>query len=202
MAINFLNKKVEREEYIIELCKNKRVLHLGCLGADRKATFHNKISKVAQVTYGLDIFDANLLNYIKANAEDFYTDEFFEFFDIIIIGELIEHVWNIGKLICNTLIHLKSGGKIIITTPNAYAPIFLKDAIFGKFVKNDKNHVLLFDIVTLQNLLNNYCGDKVEGYLFFYFENNNQSLAYKIQRLFECIKKEYCRGIIAELTKF
>jgi len=96
---------------------------------------------------------------------------------------------------------LKVGGRLIITTPNAYSPIFLKDAIRGKVVTNDPYHVLLFDITTLCNMLNNFSGNMFSGEIFFYKERNANSLAYKLQKFAEKIKNTYSRGIVAELVK-
>lgn len=198
MSFYILNKKVNREEYVLSECEGRKVLHIGCLGADKKAHLHNKIIKVAREVYGIDLFDSNLVNFFKMDAQYFSLNQKF---DLILAGEVIEHLWNIEGFVNNLHKHLEMGGKAIITTPNAYAPIFLKRALIGKRVTNDKGHVLLFDITTLKNLLDNFCSEKFTGQLFYYFEEENKSLAYKIQRILEYVNKSYCRGIIVELIK-
>lgn len=105
--VSFINKQVDREKYIIDVCRGKNVLNIGCLAADKKAILHEKIESVASNTWGLDIFDSNIKNYTKGDAQFF---DFQEKFDVIIIGEVIEHIWNIEGMFKSAYSSLKSGG--------------------------------------------------------------------------------------------
>ena len=196
--INFIKKQVYRDEYILENCKGKEVLNIGCLSADKKAKLHKEIGRVARYVLGIDIFKSDLENCTKANAQNF---ELSRKFDIVVVGEVIEHLWNLEGMFKSVEKVLRKNGKLIITTPNAYAPIFLKNAIFGKVVPNDPNHVLLFDITTLQNLCKNFLNGKFRGNIFYYEEREANSFTYKIQSLLAKLNVGYSRGIILELIK-
>lgn len=196
--VNFVNKQVNRENYILEICKGKRVLNIGCLAADKKAHLHEKIENVASETFGLDIFDSNIENYTKGDVQNFsYKIKF----DVIVIGEVIEHIWNIEGVFKSSYNSLISGGALLVTTPNAYSPVFLKQSIFGVIVPNDPYHVLLFDITTLKNMLNNFANNLFDGDIFFYEEVGSSSLTYKIQKMLAKLKNNYSRGLFLELVK-
>lgn len=196
--VHFSNKQVDREKYILKNCKNKNILNIGCLAADKKAVLHQKIERTSKKTLGMDIFDAKFDNYIKGDAQNFYFEDKF---DVIIVGEVIEHIWNMEGLFRSSFRSLADGGKLIITTPNAYAPIFIKNAIFGKIVPNDPHHVVLFDVTTLKNLLNNFANELFGGEIFYYKEASAQSVSYKMQSILESMKNGFSRGLIAELKK-
>ena len=196
--INYINKQVNREDYIVDKCRGKKVLNIGCLAADKKAKLHEKIEEVSSDVWGLDIFDSDIKNYIKGDAQAFSMDKKF---DVIVIGEVIEHLWDIKGMFESAYSSLSTGGKLIVTTPNAYAPIFIKNSIFGKVVLNDPYHVLLFDVTTITNLLNNFASELFKGEVFYYEETEASSVAYKIQRLISKLKNGYSRGIMCELIK-
>jgi glycosyltransferase involved in cell wall biosynthesis len=83
-------------------------------------------------------------------------------FDIVVAGDVIEHVSNQGLMLDNIKKHLSANGELIITTPNAkWLTVFLKP---------NKSHVLWHDRYTLTQLLHRhgyriaeiryYCGNK------------------------------------------
>lgn len=196
--ITFKNIQVDREAYIISMCKGKRVLNIGCLAANKKSGLHKRIEEVSVACTGLDIYPSDLRNYIQGDAQDFYFSEKFE---VIVIGEVIEHLWNLEGCIKSAYQALIRNGSLILTTPNAYAPIFIKRALLGQIVKNDPEHSLLFDVTTLGNLLNNYVGSLFSGDIFFYEESDANSISYKIQKLLASINRGYSRGLVASLVK-
>ena len=85
--VNFVNKQVDREEYILNICKGKNVLNIGCLAADKKAILHEKIERV----WGLD---SDIVNYTKGDDQNFLFENKF---DVIVIGEVIEHRGYVSK---------------------------------------------------------------------------------------------------------
>lgn len=196
--VNFVNKQVDREEYILNICKGKNVLNIGCLAADKKAILHEKIENIAERVWGLDIFDSDIVNYTKGDAQNFLFENKF---DVIVIGEVIEHIWNIEGMFQSAYQNLNTGGVLIVTTPNAYAQIFLKNALFGKIVPNDPYHVLMFDVTTLKNLLNNFADELFDGELFYYEEHSASSVSYKVQKIFAKIKNGFSRGLFLKLIK-
>ncbi len=196
--ITFKNIQVDREAYIISMCTGKRVLNIGCLAANKKSGLHKKIEEVAATCIGLDIYPSDLPNYVQGDAQDFF---FTETFEVIVIGEVIEHLWNLEGCIKSAYQALIANGNLILTTPNAYAPVFIKRAVIGQVVKNDPEHCLLFDVTTLGNLLNNYVKNLYSGHIFFYEESEANSISYRIQKILAFINRGYSRGLVASLVK-
>lgn len=109
-------------DFIIQAVGSKKIiLDVGCNDG-----FIGKIliEKNNQV-YGCDIVDENLKIAKKAGLKikriDIENEELSypsNFFDFVILGDVIEHVFDTDRLlrICNKV--LKNNGKIIITTPN------------------------------------------------------------------------------------
>jgi 2-polyprenyl-3-methyl-5-hydroxy-6-metoxy-1,4-benzoquinol methylase len=87
-------------------------------------TLCSKIKKTAKslVLIEIDSLAAKKLkeynfDVIKGNAEKVKINKKF---DVIILGDVIEHVDNVGLLIDNMIKHLKKDGEIIISSPNPF----------------------------------------------------------------------------------
>ncbi len=59
-------------------------------------------------------------NYVRTFAANFEEPKKYGAYDSIILGEVIEHVWNIGSFLDNAHQNLKAGGILIVTTPDPY----------------------------------------------------------------------------------
>jgi len=158
---------VEREKAILELCRGKKVLHLGCVGwtdlprADKvqlaAASFHHALSEVCSCT-GLDIDSATVeelheagmfLNVVTGDAERLTGGAKY---DVVVAGDIIEHLSNPGSMLDGALKVAKSGGMLIVSTPNAFGlPAFAR-LLAGRF-REGAQHVLNFNYLTLQQLL-------------------------------------------------
>ena len=102
---------VHRVEFIKQACSGKKVLHLGCTNwpytqdsIDNGMLLHNELAKSASELYGFD-FDqegidvlekAGTKNLYQADLEKLDEVELNESFDVIIAGEMIEHLNNPG----------------------------------------------------------------------------------------------------------
>jgi 2-polyprenyl-3-methyl-5-hydroxy-6-metoxy-1,4-benzoquinol methylase len=122
--------KEDYTKYVIEECKNKKVLDIGICEHTRKrmdsnAWKHKPITENAASSLGVDI-DKESLIYLQEKGynvkfSDATTDEYLgEKFDIVHIGDVIEHVDNAVAMLKYAQRHLADGGKIIVRTPNAY----------------------------------------------------------------------------------
>jgi 2-polyprenyl-3-methyl-5-hydroxy-6-metoxy-1,4-benzoquinol methylase len=114
-----------REDLIYPLIKNKYVLDVGSLSTKDDGTpttkkellfdfLKNNSKKVIGIDINAnckrkDIIKADIFLFLRKNKE---------FYDVIIIGDIIEHITNPGELLRLCASHLKKNGIIIITTPN------------------------------------------------------------------------------------
>jgi SAM-dependent methyltransferase len=73
-------------------------------------------------------------------------------FDRVVAGELIEHVENPGKMLERIRDHLAPGGKLVITTPNAWSFLNFIQSAF-RAVSIHSQHVSWYDERTLLQLL-------------------------------------------------
>lgn len=123
---------------IVGMAAGKRVLNVGAAGNARhysengtEGWLHKRLADRAARLVGLDIDEAEIA--VARNigfdiiAGDCETIALGETFDLIILSDVIEHVANPGTALVNVARHLGTGGRIVITTPNAtFAGSFLK----------------------------------------------------------------------------
>ena len=116
---------------------------------------HKILLKHAREVYGVDLeYDESLLDnperYTKSSAENFSIDKEF---DVIFASELIEHLSNPGMFLDCCAKHIKSDGRLILTTPNAFSLFTILD----KFVKHEpsvnSDHTVYFNRTVLEKLL-------------------------------------------------
>ena len=162
-----VKRYVEREKSILDLCRGKKVLHLGCVGwtdlprADKvrmaAASFHASLSEVCDCT-GVDIDRATIealhkagmfLNVVVGDAERLTGDTEY---DAVVAGDIIEHLSNPGFMLDGALKAAKSGGILIVSTPNAFSLPAFSRLLLGRF-REGAQHVLNFNYLTLQQLM-------------------------------------------------
>lgn len=130
------SKPVERVSFIQEKCLDKRVLDLGCIrhSADYALKdqnwLHKKIKLVANELIGIDYLSGEVEKLNAAGYHIIARDATKPLnikgkFDVIVAGDLIEHLVNFEGFFENCQRLLKDGGIIIISTPNPfYAELF------------------------------------------------------------------------------
>lgn len=165
---------VERERFILDRCEGKTVLHLGCLGetesptADRVSFFlserslHSQLVRSADRVIGIDV-DLETINAIQIRAnqtihfgdvekltESTIPTEFRP--DLILAGDLIEHLSNPGAMLDGASLWLSPTAELLLTTPNALGlPNYLR-FLFRRY-REGGDHVQTYSIFTLSNLL-------------------------------------------------
>lgn len=140
---------MNRIKYILDKCKNKNVLHLGCLNhldGAQSENLHGELAAICRNLVGVDIlFSPNM---VQANVET--MNDNLGKFDVIVCGELIEHLFNPGLFLDNIKKYMANF--MIITTPNCFSIRKSFPAIFQiEKVRND--HTCWYSIKTLSNLL-------------------------------------------------
>jgi SAM-dependent methyltransferase len=173
-------KLVNRANYICKLCEHKTVLHLGATDAPETQNaiqsqrfLHTRLTDVCKKVTGMDI-STEMINWLKENYEvnnihygniEVYEDYPQTEFDVIIAGEILEHLSNPGKALdCLNKI-AKPTTRLIITVPNAYsAKGFFRAVAKHELIHPD--HTLHHSLHTLKTLLERH-GFFIESYFTF-----------------------------------
>lgn len=158
----------DRFEAIREYVTGKVVLDCGPGGEEvapdqawwHELFLHKKIKEVASECVGVDIDKdtIDLLNEMGYNIQYGNVEDLdiIRKFDTVVGGEFIEHLSNPGRFLDSVARHLKPGGKLILTTPNAWALGNLIRALLGRKIIINKGHVAWYDLVMLEQLLNRH----------------------------------------------
>lgn len=122
---------------------------------------HKRIATIAARVVGLEINEEQVqilslrgYDIRLGDAEDF---DLGEQFDVIVAGELIEHLSNPGQFLECARRHLRPGGILLLTTPNRFSALeFLKVVRRNQVTAYEKpiaKHVLFFDEDAIKSLL-------------------------------------------------
>lgn len=173
---DWLNKfkkaqKLDKFSTIVDLCSGKTVLDVGCVGQDKgfdhDAWLHGRIQKVASSLIGADINQEGIDAMNKKGFEVYQPDKLEELgkrFDLIVMGDVIEHVNDPGTFLTFYAQFLNEGGKMIICTPNAFGVrYFIQVLIYGKPGTNEE-HTLAFDPYVMLELFERIDIKPVEFY--------------------------------------
>jgi 2-polyprenyl-3-methyl-5-hydroxy-6-metoxy-1,4-benzoquinol methylase len=164
---------VSRDEYILSRCRGKRVLHLGCLGetcraaSEREAFFltsrslHARLGEVSARLVGVDLESEALTALQRAGYPDVYGGDVENLndvglpsigFDVVVAGDIIEHLSNPGRMLDGIRDILERGGELVVTTPNAYGlPNYLR--FLKGNLREGADHVQSYSPFTLGYLL-------------------------------------------------
>lgn len=161
------SKPIDKELFIQNICNGKTVLDLGCIrhSADYAVAdsnwLHKKIKSVAKKIIGVDYLPKEIQKLNTLGYEIIFGDvtkpiELNETFDVIVAGDLIEHLTNFEGFFenCNRL--LKPNGVLIITTPNPfYSAEFHYVAFKGSYLINPE-HTCWIDPQALSQLIDRF----------------------------------------------
>ena len=158
----------DRMEVIAPLVEKGKILDLGVVDSRRMrhqtsarlATKANllfrQICKINPGTLGVDIDNdgVKILQQegYQVKTANVMTMDLEEQFDVIIAGEIIEHLDNPGQFLQNMRQHLRMNGTLVISTPN---PFYIKQ--FWKICRYNRpqvheEHTCWFDPITLSHL--------------------------------------------------
>lgn len=178
-------KTVQRVEFLKKIASGKRVLHLGCTNfpytldsIDSETLLHADLAEISAELTGFD-FDQEGIDLLekqgfgelyRANLEKLEEAQLEREFDVIIAGEMIEHLNNQGLFLKGIQRFMGSGTKLVITTVNAYCAFrFAIYALRGRGGENEPvhpDHVAYYSYRTLRKLIENN-GLEVEEFFFY-----------------------------------
>jgi 2-polyprenyl-3-methyl-5-hydroxy-6-metoxy-1,4-benzoquinol methylase len=136
----------DRREVISDLCQGVRVLDVGCVDHDsllngrNEQWLHHHVVSAAKEAIGVDVDEVGVRlmrdkGYDVIHAD--ITGDISEVedrgpFDVVVAGEIIEHLGNPQALFNAAVRLLAPGGKMLVTTPNPYAPFRVRSGAFGR----------------------------------------------------------------------
>lgn len=144
----------DRAVFLESRCRGRRVLDVGCVAhdvarMDSPLWLHARLAAVSASCVGVDVDRAGILA-MRERGFDVLEHDLgaglgplanLDPFEVIVAGELIEHVESLGMLFDATAVVLAPGGELIITTPNPYAPHRVRAARRG-IVWENVDHIL------------------------------------------------------------
>ena len=124
----------DRTQFMQRLARGKRVLELGCVDHDFDLRtgwwLHGILKEVAAELVGVDYDDVGVEKMQAAGYDAIRADVTQDMsavhargtFDLVVAGEIIEHVYSPQAVLEVALPLLAPGGQLLVTTPNPYAP--------------------------------------------------------------------------------
>lgn len=154
---------VNRKLFLINKCRGKRVLSLGATGQSQVG-----IDYVASESYGTDLNDiSEKERKLKKGFEVLDLDDVAVSLpdwkvDIVICGEVIEHLTNPGHVLRGLK---KYGCEVVVTAPNAYSSAGTKCMSKG-LEQINPDHVAWYSYSTLMCLLKRTGYDVIEWHWY------------------------------------
>lgn len=163
---------VQRVPYLEARCRGRRVLHLGCTnwpyasGAiEAGDLLHLRLQAVASELHGLD-FDPDGLdalrtlgidNLHRGDLERLDDVDLAGPFDVIVAGEVVEHLANPGLMLRGLRRWLTPQSTLVLTTVNAYCAFRFAQYAFrgrgGRAEPVHPDHVAYYSYATLTRLV-------------------------------------------------
>jgi SAM-dependent methyltransferase len=196
-----------RNKKIIELCKDKNVLHIWpCDSPFAQEKYNWKlwpllyrdVDLVCKNQLWIDIINEDI-EFFNSKVDDFPRSKIIYFDmnnlenldykpDVIIFSEVIEHLMNIEIALSNLKKIMTSDTLLIIDTPNAFYIWNFIYALFSKEIMHNE-HTVYFSYWFLQNILNyNRLSTTYEWFCYLDYHKSELSLFKRISRfIFEDI---------------
>jgi 2-polyprenyl-3-methyl-5-hydroxy-6-metoxy-1,4-benzoquinol methylase len=192
--------KSSRDEVIVDLCRGKRVLHVGATDApytqgklEAGLLLHQKIGRVADDVLGIDV-DEGAIELLKRNgignilAFDMNQLGGLDYDpDVIILGETIEHLMNLELALTNLKQVMGDRTLLVVSTPNA---LWLTKVLhaFLHVEHQHPDHKVIFSLATLKHLFE--FNDLHVREIYYTFLNRRRSGVSK------WLKKGFCRVFV------
>ena len=176
---------VQRLEIIRQFCVEKKVLHLGCTNypytneaIDSDMLLHFELEKICAELWGLDADQAGIDILKNHGSERIFRGDLEKLdaasvegpFDVIVAGEMIEHLNNPGLFLNGVKRFMGPDSVLLLTTINAYCAFrFFYYGARGRRGKAEPvhpDHVAYYSYSTLKLLLERH-DLRVENFLYY-----------------------------------
>lgn len=135
-AIRQVHPDADLMDYVLDRMRGRRVLDIGVIShashyIDQPGWRHAKVRDAASYCLGIDILEP-LVNELNARGYNIRcvdatsSADLGERFDVVFIGDVVEHVDNPVGLLAFASRHLAPGGRILVTTPNPFSRKFFR----------------------------------------------------------------------------
>jgi 2-polyprenyl-3-methyl-5-hydroxy-6-metoxy-1,4-benzoquinol methylase len=152
----------DRITYLCNLVRGRRILDVGVVdhfldASSSERWLHGELCEVAEKCVGVDVLveqleQLRLRGYDVRNV-DLTHGPLDETFDIIVMGEIIEHIEQPGMLLRNAAMMLEEGGVLVLTTPNPwYVNVIIKNLLDTAPFTDSADHVSWYDASTLYEM--------------------------------------------------
>jgi SAM-dependent methyltransferase len=159
-----LDAIVPKDDFVVELARGRRVLDLGCIDHNAEEALgrgnewlHARFQRVAAGLVGVDVLahDAAVLNArgFDIRVADVESLDLGEQFDLIVAGDLIEHLSNIGQFLESVSNHMHDQSALVVTTPNPFNVEQFSQALFRKQIMVNSQHTVWIDPRVMHELI-------------------------------------------------
>lgn len=180
-------KLVSRDDWLCSLVEGATVLHLGCTDnpmmksrIEAGRLFHERLLQSAKTCVGLDLDDEGIgvlrglmpeHEFITANVESLPVVEELKgrTFDFVVAADILEHLSNPGMFLNGVIPLVGAGGRLLITTPQAYSIKRLGAVALG-YEHVHPDHVAYFSVSTISQMARR-AGLKIEELVGFQWFN-------------------------------
>lgn len=212
-------KLVQRLDFIKRISEGKSVLHLGCTNwpytleaMDAGTLLHKDLAEVSRELYGFD-FDQEGIdvlaskgfeNLYRADLQKLSDVQLDKQFDVIIAGEMIEHLNNPGEFLSGIKRFMNRDTQLVITTINAYSGMrFFVYGLRGRSGSLEPvhpDHVAYYSYSTLKLLVERH-GFEVASFMFYDLGEEHRPHNGRLRNLVNdvCVKiaPQWADGVIA-----
>jgi SAM-dependent methyltransferase len=169
---------VDRVPWLVDACRNQRVVHVGFADAGFReeqgragSWLHGHLAEVAEGLIGIDADEPGVAAAVAGGFEAHVADCTnasaiaalgIEPADVVLAGEVIEHLGAPGPFLDAMATLCRPGGRMIVTTPNAYGLVNVVASMTRRVEVNHPDHVVMFTWRTLTELLRRHGWSTVE----------------------------------------
>ncbi len=188
------SRTVDRDRYLLELCRGKRVLHLACAGwpatkawADDGSLLHLRLARECRELAGFDNSRPGIEVLRERDVENLFLVDLLDAKqlehawsrlpfepEVVLAGELIEHLESPGVLLRNCRRHLPDDSLMIITVPNSFSLRSFLHVLRG-YEKVASDHVAYYSLANLRELTGR-CGFQLDQMRWYNYSQPRRPL--------------------------